>query len=169
MRKPCIFPGIGFVEGIRGLGLKLTGDAFDALHGECVYAWFRQNECLYVGHAKNGFHRLLTNTHHVVNVIDQVQFTDEFHVFFGGSSLLERELILEWHPKYNKVVPMLTVRKESLSERYFALAEDKLDFLHEKFNRLSIGTPYEIFRRSSTRSKRITTAFGHLLATLKTV
>lgn len=66
-----------------------------------VYGWFRGTDYLYIGITVRGKIRL--ETHNVINVVDNVLETDEFHFWYPIRSelfQLESWLINFWKPKY---------------------------------------------------------------------
>lgn len=104
------------------------------LQKPCVYVWYRQLRCLYVGQSKNGILRVFSN-HHVIGVLDLVQDDDTFKFFFptikADDTLLfwESRLIQQLNPKYNQTgkneklqidnlqgVPERVPNKEKLAE-----------------------------------------------------
>ena len=48
----------------------------------CVYAWFREGQCLYVGCSYHGIVRPLDRKHHVIGLLDAVLPDDVFKIFY---------------------------------------------------------------------------------------
>lgn len=77
------------------------------LYKGCVYVWKRGGRALYVGTSYRGIARVF-GRHHVIGKVDQIRPGDEIELYWfeqdkdadrGG---LERKLILELRPLYNK-------------------------------------------------------------------
>lgn len=174
MREPHVLTGVHFTKGVLGMpALKLSSEALDILRAPCVYAWFRDGTCLYVGCTSNALARI--RSHHVINVRDVVERTDEFHFFFGEGEELEKQLIQEWQPLYN-------IRGKQWAEKSFAelafagnpeWAIITLSRLYNQQKHLNDLTrtrhiaPLRTPILSGSCSERQAASFRHLLATLE--
>lgn len=91
------------IFGMKNHTREMNAFEFYAMTEPVVYAWFRNNDCLYVGQSVKGFVRL--TRHHVIGKIDEVQASDSFRFWFSapfGLDALEKELIIELKPLYNQ-------------------------------------------------------------------
>lgn len=73
----------------------------------CIYIWWRNRHCLYVGCSIKGIPRVLSSAHHVIGLRDEVQEHDQFDFYFipnGPEDRLhfwETQLIRYLLPIYN--------------------------------------------------------------------
>jgi hypothetical protein len=78
-------------------------DFFGLSKAYCVYGWFRQTKCLYIGQSKRGIHRIFT--HSIINVVEPLLPGDEIRIIWtipDHVNHLESFLIDREGPKYNK-------------------------------------------------------------------
>jgi len=98
---------------------ELDGATFEKLQDNCVYAWVRGEDVLYVGHSSQGLRRLAS--HNVIDNMEPVQPEDKI-VFWEVSDDwwkgedFEGRIMTMFEPKYNsftpsrKAVPPICVR-----------------------------------------------------------
>jgi hypothetical protein len=84
--------------------ITFTGEEYCTFSSNCVYAWKRKEEWLYIGFSTHGLTRPFA--HNTINHIEKVQPQDQlicwaFENKFDAQ-LKEMELILTHKPKYNK-------------------------------------------------------------------
>lgn len=127
-----IAPFHSIVPAMLELSLTLNDNERSCLwSGSAVYAWYRGNECLYVGVSKQVMQRLIN--HNVIGVVEPILPNDLFHIHFGKSRSFECGLILRDKPKYNKRIShALCARPKYVSKR---LLEDihVLKLLRKKY------------------------------------
>jgi hypothetical protein len=84
--------------------LAISGSVYNKYNSNCVYAWKRGDEWLYVGTSSKGLSRLFGHT--TIDIVEKVQDNDEIIVWLHEDSfqaqLDEVELILKYTPKHNK-------------------------------------------------------------------
>ena len=79
----------------------------------CVYAWWRGDECLYVGATFSGMKRILH--HNVIGSMESVKEGDEIRIYYVPDEeiyTLEMQLIIEHKPKYSSRPPSTFGKKE---------------------------------------------------------
>lgn len=91
--------------------LEVTGEQWATLREPIIYAWYRYEDCLYVGQSEHGFSRVLRR-HHVINVLDKVQPHDHFRFYLvkplkgqtlnEALDLQEQSLIKRLCPTFNE-------------------------------------------------------------------
>ena len=74
----------------------------------CVYCWYREATCLYVGSSKMGVIRLFRK-HHVIGTKELVNHDDEFVLFYFDFPISKEKLILHEKQFIRKLNPVLNV------------------------------------------------------------
>jgi len=78
----------------------------------CVYGWFRDNQCLYVGASTNGIGRCFSRAHQAIGKRDVVKGSDTFKIIPVPNRrtmhILERTLINKYKPPHNRYKAPLT-------------------------------------------------------------
>jgi hypothetical protein len=88
---------------------EIDGYTFIQYRKPCIYAWFRGNECLYVGKSSNGIVRPM-GKHQVIGRKDSIQLTDTLYLHFPETQTndelqtIETEYIAVLKPKYHRML-----------------------------------------------------------------
>lgn len=74
-----------------------------------VYGWRRGEQYLYIGYSKNGLRRACESDHHVIGKVEAVGDHDVLDLWVCKTPVearnLEREMIGQHQPEYNKAIP----------------------------------------------------------------
>ncbi len=85
---------------------SLVGSDLKRYKQPCIYGWFRDGRCLYIGKSDNGLERILSE-HHVIGIKSRIEDRDEFRLLFmdyiSPEELveLEKTYIKNYRPVYN--------------------------------------------------------------------
>ena len=89
---------------------EIVGIQYLKLTKPCIYSWWRDRKCLYVGKSENGIARVL-GKHHIINTVEFVQADDRFEIEFPviapdtSLDLFELYYIDKYKPCLNTVTP----------------------------------------------------------------
>lgn len=133
-------------------------DGFDGqewlrLNRPLVYGWWRGWECLYIGRSENGFTRVISDRHHVINIAEPVQPNDEFKLYFvkegepdDHAIYVEELFIRQYRPTYNKTgnpsyerpsIKRSELRKSKVLKG-FSTKEELAAFLHSPLQKSGV-------------------------------
>lgn len=88
--------------------IKISSEIYYKYTRSCIYGWFRDEICLYIGQSKRGIQRPFGVDHHIINKVEPVlpgdHFRFHFPVILDETTLdnCEKRYIDAYRPKYNK-------------------------------------------------------------------